>query len=80
MLGQLSGFGQCRQIRCPSVDTPKDGATSKPWRTADHPADFASSERARDLGLLGLVLLGGSVVVALLIAVVWYCLKQIAKW
>jgi hypothetical protein len=30
--------------------------------------------------LLGLVLLGGSVVVALLIAAVWYCLKQIAKW
>jgi hypothetical protein len=31
-------------------------------------------------GLLGLVLLGGSVAVALLIAAVWYCLKQIAKW
>jgi probable F420-dependent oxidoreductase len=31
-------------------------------------------------GLLGLVLLGGSVVVALLIAAVWYCVKQIARW
>jgi hypothetical protein len=31
-------------------------------------------------GLLGLVLLGGFVVVALLIAFVWYCVKQIVKW
>jgi len=31
-------------------------------------------------GLLGLVLLSGSAVVALLIAAAWYCLKQIAKW
>jgi hypothetical protein len=31
-------------------------------------------------GLLGLGLLGGSVVVALLIAFAWYCVKQIAKW
>jgi hypothetical protein len=32
------------------------------------------------LGLLGLVVLGGFVVVALLIAGVWYCVRQIAKW
>jgi hypothetical protein len=31
-------------------------------------------------GLLGLVLLGGSIVAALLIAAAWYCVKQIAKW
>jgi hypothetical protein len=32
------------------------------------------------LGLLGLVVLGGFVVVALVIAGVWYCVRQIAKW
>jgi hypothetical protein len=32
------------------------------------------------LGLLGLVVLGGFVVVALLIAGVWYYVRQIAKW
>jgi hypothetical protein len=31
-------------------------------------------------GLLGLVILGGSVIVALLVALVWYCILQIAKW
>ncbi len=31
-------------------------------------------------GLLGFVVLGGSLVVALLIAAVWYCINQIAKW
>jgi hypothetical protein len=28
----------------------------------------------------GLVVLGGSVFVALLAALVWYCILQIAKW
>jgi hypothetical protein len=32
------------------------------------------------MGLLSLVVLGGFVVVALLIAGVWYCVRQIAKW
>jgi hypothetical protein len=32
------------------------------------------------LGLLGLVVLGGFIVVALLIAGVLYCVRQIAKW
>jgi hypothetical protein len=31
-------------------------------------------------GLLGLVVLCGSVIVALLVALVWYCILQIAKW
>ena len=31
-------------------------------------------------GLLGLVVLGGSVIVALVVALVWYCILQIAKW
>jgi hypothetical protein len=31
-------------------------------------------------GLLGLVVLGGSFVVGLLMAAVWYCINQIAKW
>jgi hypothetical protein len=30
--------------------------------------------------LLGFLVLGGAVVVALLIAAVWYCISQIAKW
>jgi hypothetical protein len=30
--------------------------------------------------LLGLVVLGGSVIVALLVALVWYFILQIAKW
>jgi hypothetical protein len=32
------------------------------------------------LGLLSLVVIGGIVVVALVIAGVLYCVKQIAKW
>jgi hypothetical protein len=32
------------------------------------------------MGLLSLVVLGGFVVVALLMAGVWYCVRQIAKW
>jgi len=31
-------------------------------------------------GLLGLVVLGGSVVVAVLIAAAWYCILRISKW
>jgi hypothetical protein len=31
-------------------------------------------------GLLGLVVFGGSVTAALLAALVWYCILQIAKW
>ena len=31
-------------------------------------------------GLLGLVVLGGSVIAALVVALVWYCILQIAKW
>jgi hypothetical protein len=31
-------------------------------------------------GLLGFVVLGGSLVVALLITAVWYGINQIAKW
>jgi hypothetical protein len=31
-------------------------------------------------GLLGFVLLGGSVVVAVLLAFAWYCVKHIVKW
>jgi hypothetical protein len=31
-------------------------------------------------GLLGLVVLGGAVIAALLIALVWYFILQIAKW
>jgi hypothetical protein len=31
-------------------------------------------------GLLGLIIVGGFAVVALLLAVVWYCIRQIAKW
>jgi hypothetical protein len=32
------------------------------------------------LRLLGLVILGGFIIVALLIAGAWYCVRQIAKW
>jgi hypothetical protein len=32
------------------------------------------------LSLFGLVVLGGVVVVALLIAGIWYCVRQVAKW
>jgi hypothetical protein len=31
-------------------------------------------------GLVGLVIVGGLAVVVLLLALVWYCIKQIARW
>ena len=78
--GRLSEFGQCRQIRRVSVDTPETGATLSHGGRRISPRTSHRRNEPMTWGLLGFVLLGGSIVVALLIAVAWYCVKQIAKW
>ena len=75
-----SHSGQCGAAARLSVDTPQCGATLGHAGRRINPDIWHRRNESMTWGLLGLVVLGGSVIVALLVALVWYCILQIAKW